>query len=268
MEKIGEIKDRFTGAGERLKKASLRTEAESAAAMLEGLEQTYQDDARSGVQALIKRSVKQREALEKETARIYELQQYEREYANEGYICGIDEVGRGPLAGPVVAGAVILPKDCEILYLNDSKQLSVEKREQLYDVIMKHAVAVGIGTVSPERIDEINILQATYEAMRQAIGKLNPQPAVLLNDAVRIPQVAIKQVPIIKGDAKSVSIAAASIVAKVTRDRMMEQYEEVFPGYGFARNKGYGSKEHIGALQTMGPTVIHRRSFIGHFVKE
>lgn len=246
----------------------MRTEAESAAGLLENLEQTYREDTRSGVQALIRRSEKQRETLEKETARIYQLQQYERDYENEGLICGIDEVGRGPLAGPVVAGAVILPKNCEILYLNDSKQLSAEKREQLYDVILEHAVAVGIGIVSPQRIDEINILQATYEAMRQAIEKLNPQPAVLLNDAVRIPQVAIQQVPIIKGDAKSVSIAAASIVAKVTRDRMMEQYEEVFPGYGFARNKGYGSKEHIEALQTMGPTAIHRRSFIGHFVKE
>ena len=246
----------------------MRTEAESAAGLLENLEQTYREDTRSGVQALIRRSEKQRETLEKETARIYQLQQYERDYEKEGLICGIDEVGRGPLAGPVVAGAVILPKNCEILYLNDSKQLSAEKREQLYDVILEHAVAVGIGIVSPQRIDEINILQATYEAMRQAIEKLNPQPAVLLNDAVRIPQVAIQQVPIIKGDAKSVSIAAASIVAKVTRDRMMEQYEEVFPGYGFARNKGYGSKEHIEALQTMGPTAIHRRSFIGHFVKE
>lgn len=268
MEKIGEIKARFAEAGEHLKKASMRTEAESAAGLLENLEQTYREDTRSGVQALIRRSEKQRETLEKETARIYQLQQYERDYEKEGLICGIDEVGRGPLAGPVVAGAVILPKNCEILYLNDSKQLSAEKREQLYDVILEHAVAVGIGIVSPQRIDEINILQATYEAMRQAIEKLNPQPAVLLNDAVRIPQVAIQQVPIIKGDAKSVSIAAASIVAKVTRDRMMEQYEEVFPGYGFARNKGYGSKDHIEALQTMGPTAIHRRSFIGHFVKE
>ena len=268
MEKIGEIKARFAEAGEHLKKASMRTEAESSAGLLENQEQTYREDTRSGVQALIRRSEKQREALEKETARIYQLQQYERDYEKEGLICGIDEVGRGPLAGPVVAGAVILPKNCEILYLNDSKQLSAEKREQLYDVILEHAVAVGIGIVSPQRIDEINILQATYEAMRQAIEKLNPQPAVLLNDAVRIPQVAIQQVPIIKGDAKSVSIAAASIVAKVTRDRMMEQYEEVFPGYGFARNKGYGSKDHIEALQTMGPTAIHRRSFIGHFVKE
>ena len=236
MEKIGEFKARFAEAGERLKKASMRTVFLSAAGLLEKLEQTYREDTRSGVQALIRRSEKQREALEKETARIYQLQQYERDYENEGLICGIDEVGRGPLAGPVVAGAVILPKNCEILYLNDSKQLSAEKREQLYDVILEHAVAVGIGIVSPQRIDEINILQATYEAMRQAIEKLNPQPAVLLNDAVRIPQVAIQQVPIFKGDAKSVSIAAASIVAKVTRDRMMEQYEEVFPGYGFARN--------------------------------
>ena len=268
MEKIGEIKALFAEAGVLLKKSSMRTEAESAAGLLENLEQTYREDTRSGVQALIRRSEKQRETLEKETARIYQLQQYERDYEKEGLICGIDEVGRGPLAGPVVAGAVILPKNCEILYLNDSKQLSAEKREQLYDIILEHAVAVGIGIVSPQRIDEINILQATYEAMRQAIEKLNPQPAVLLNDAVRIPQVAIQQVPIIKGDAKSVSIAAASIVAKVTRDRMMEQYEEVFPGYGFARNKGYGSKEHIETLQTMGPTAIHRRSFIGHFVKE
>ena len=238
------------------------------AGLLENLEQTYREDTRSGVQALIRRSEKQRETLEKETARIYKLQQYERGYENEGLICGIDEVGRGPLAGPVVAGAVILPKNCEILYLNDSKQLSAEKREQLYDVILEHAVAVGIGIVSPQRIDEINILQATYEAMRQAIEKLNPQPAVLLNDAVRIPQVAIQQVPIINGDANRVSISADSIVEKVKSYRMMEQYEEFFPGYGFSRNKGYGSKEHIEALQTMGPTAIHRRSFIGHFVKE
>ena len=214
MEKIGEIKARFAEAGERLKKASMRTEAESAAGLLENLEQTYREDTRSGVQALIRRSEKQREALEKETARIYQLQQYERDYKNEGLICGIDEVGRGPLAGPVVAGAVILPKNCEILYLNDSKQLTAKKRDELYDVIMREAVAVGIGYASPARIDEINILQATYEAMREAISKLSVKPDVLLNDAVKIPQVDIRQVPIIKGDAKSVSIAAASIVAK------------------------------------------------------
>ena len=266
MEKIGEIKARFAEAGERLKKASMRTEAESAAGLLENLEQTYREDTRSGVQALIRRSEKQREALEKETARIYQLQQYERDYEKEGLICGIDEVGRGPLAGPVVAGAVILSKNCEILYLNDSKQLTAKKRDELYDVIMREAVAVGIGYASPARIDEINILQATYEAMREAISKLSVKPDVLLNDAVKIPQVDIRQVPIIKGDAKSVSIAAASIVAKVTRDRLMEEYDKVLPGYGFASNKGYGSAEHIAALKEIGPSPIHRQSFIGHFV--
>ena len=199
-----------------------------------------------------------------------ELWTYEQESWAQGCetVCGVDEAGAGPLMGPVYAAAVILPRECVIDGLNDSKKLTAKRREALYDIITEQALAYGIAFASEQEIDEINILQATYEAMRQAIEKLNPQPAVLLNDAVRIPQVAIQQVPIIKGDAKSVSIAAASIVAKVTRDRMMEQYEEVFPGYGFARNKGYGSKEHIEALQIMGPTAIHRRSFIGHFVKE
>ena len=159
-----------------------------------------------------------------------------------------------------------MPKNCEILYLNDSKQLTAKKRDELYDVIMREAVAVGIGYASPARIDEINILQATYEAMREAISKLSVKPDVLLNDAVKIPQVDIRQVPIIKGDAKSVSIAAASIVAKVTRDRLMEEYDKVLPGYGFASNKGYGSAEHIAALKEIGPSPIHRQSFIGHFV--
>ena len=190
---------------------------------------------------------------------------YEKQYESRGYVCGIDEVGRGPLAGPVVAGAVILPKDCQILYLNDSKKLTAKKREELYDVIMKEAVAVGIGYASPARIDEINILQATYEAMREAISKLPIQPDVLLNDAVKIPGVNIYQVPIIKGDAKSVSIAAASIVAKVTRDRLMEEYDAHIPEYGFASNKGYGSAQHIEALKKYGPSSIHRRSFLTHF---
>ena len=204
--------------------------------------------------------------LDQEKRRIEKLKVYEKEYESLGYVCGIDEVGRGPLAGPVVAGAVILPKDCDILYINDSKQLSEKKREELYDIIMEKAVAVGIGMASPARIDEINILNATYEAMREAISKLKVQPQVLLNDAVTIPKVDIKQVPIIKGDAKSISIGAASIVAKVTRDRLMVEYENILPGYGFASNKGYGSKEHIEALQKLGPTPIHRRSFIKNFV--
>lgn len=176
-------------------------------------------------------------------------------------------MGRGPLAGPVVAGAVILPRDCGILYLNDSKQLSARKREELYEVIMREAVATGIGYASPARIDEINILQATYEAMREAIGKLAVKPDILLNDAVTIPGVNIRQVPIIKGDAKSVTIAAASIIAKVTRDRLMVQYDSVFPGYGFAANKGYGAAAHIEALKQLGPTPIHRRSFIKNFME-
>jgi ribonuclease HII len=204
--------------------------------------------------------------LEKELLRIESLMVFEHEYEGYGLIAGIDEVGRGPLAGPVMAGAVILPKDHPILYLNDSKKLTEKKREELYEVIMKEAVAVGIGMASEARIDEINILNATYEAMREAIGKLAPQPDILLNDAVKIPGVSIRQVPIIKGDAKSVSIAAASIVAKVTRDRLMAEYEKIYPGYGFAKNKGYGTAEHIAAIKEMGPCPIHRRSFIKNFI--
>lgn len=226
----------------------------------------YEEDSRAGVQNLIQKYQKQEEALKKERERTEQMKIYEHKYEDLGWICGIDEVGRGPLAGPVVAGAVILPRDSEILYLNDSKQLTAKKRDELYDVIMREAVAVGIGYASPARIDEINILQATYEAMREAISKLSVKPDVLLNDAVKIPQVDIRQVPIIKGDAKSVSIAAASIVAKVTRDRLMEEYDKVLPGYGFASNKGYGSAEHIAALKEIGPSPIHRQSFIGHFV--
>ena len=226
----------------------------------------YQADERPGVQKLIEQARKRFSKLEAEIARTEVLKKYEKEYASCGYICGIDEVGRGPLAGPVVAGAVILPADCDILYINDSKKLTAAKREELYDVIMEKAVAVGIGMVSPQRIDEINILQATYEAMREAISKLNVKPDILLNDAVTIPGVDIRQVPIIKGDAKSISIGAASIVAKVTRDRMMVEYDQILPGYGFASNKGYGSADHIKALKEIGPSPIHRASFIKNFV--
>ena len=154
----------------------------------------------------------------------------------------------------------------QVLFLNDSKQLSAKKRELLYDEIMEKAVSVGVGYATPQRIDEINILQATYEAMRQAVNKLSVCPDILLNDAVTIPGVSIKQVPIIKGDAKSISIGAASIVAKVTRDRLMVEYDKILPQYGFASNKGYGSAEHIKALQEVGPSPIHRASFIKNFV--
>lgn len=226
----------------------------------------YEEDPRSGVRKCVETARKRLAALEKERERTEKLWAYERKYDSFGCICGIDEAGRGPLAGPVVAGAVILPRNCDILYINDSKQLSEKKREELYDVIVEKALAWGIGYASPQRIDEINILQATYEAMREAISKLEPQPDLLLNDAVTIPQVSIQQVPIIKGDAKSISIGAASIIAKVTRDRLMREYDQVFPGYDFAGNKGYGSAAHIEALKKYGPTPIHRRSFIHSFI--
>lgn len=226
----------------------------------------YGDDPRPGVRALVDRAGKKLEKYQAELMRLEKLMEYERKYSSYRYICGIDEVGRGPLAGPVVAGAVILPKDCCILYVNDSKKLSETKREELYDEIMNKAVSVGLGFVDNNRIDEINILQATYEAMRQAIGRLSPQPDILLNDAVTIPDVSIMQVPIIKGDAKSISIGAASIVAKVTRDRLMAEYSKEFPEYDFAGNKGYGSARHIEAIRKYGPCRLHRRSFIGNFI--
>jgi len=204
--------------------------------------------------------------LEAEKIRMHEMFTFEREHEDAQYICGIDEVGRGPFAGPVVACAVILPKDCDILYLNDSKKLSEKKREELFIEIKEKAVSYGIGIVSEKVIDEINILQATFEAMRQAINNLSVKPDILLNDAVTIPGVNIPQVPIIKGDAKSASIAAASIVAKVTRDHMMVELNEKYPGYDFDKNKGYGTKAHIEGLKKYGPCDIHRRSFISNYV--
>ncbi len=248
--KIGEIKEELKAAEDT---------------MLPSFIACYEIDERSGVCAVVSQARKRLEKLKLERERIERLKKYEREYESMGAVCGIDEVGRGPLAGPVVAGAVILPKDCDILYINDSKQLSAKKREELYEIIMEKAVATGIGMASPQRIDEINILQATYEAMRQAINNLSVRPDILLNDAVTIPGVAIRQVPIIKGDAKSVSIGAASIIAKVTRDRLMVEYDKIIPEYDFASNKGYGSMAHIEALKKYGPTPIHRASFIKNF---
>ena len=202
------------------------------------------------------------ERLEKELARLEAMKEFEREYDGCSLICGVDEAGRGPLAGPVAAGAVILPKDCTILYLNDSKKLSEKRREELFLEIREKAVSYSVGIVGPERIDEINILQATYEAMRQAVSGLGVVPDLLLNDAVTIPELAIPQVPIIKGDAKSVSIAAASILAKVTRDHLMEEYDRQFPQYGFAKHKGYGTAAHVAAIPEFGPCTIHRRTFL------
>ena len=216
----------------------------------------YSEDGRAGVRKLAQTAARRLEELKKERQRIEGMRAYEEQYGQHEFICGIDEVGRGPLAGPVVAGAVILPRDCRILYINDSKQLSEKKREELYDIIMEQAVSCGVGYAAPERIDEINILQATYEAMREAIGKLTCRPDILLNDAVTIPRVSIPQVPIVKGDAKSISIGAASIIAKVTRDRLMQDYDKIFPGYDFAQNKGYGSTGHIEALRKDRKSVV------------
>lgn len=228
----------------------------------------YATDTRTGVVSIITKFKKKLQEHEAEVLRIQQMKEFELKYADYAYICGIDEVGRGPLAGPVCAGAVILPKDVDILYLNDSKKLSAKKRDELYDIILEQAVAVSTAFETHEVIDEINILQATYKAMRTAIQNLSVKPDILLNDAVTIPDIdpGIIQVPIIKGDARSVSIAAASIVAKVQRDRLMEEYDALYPEYGFASNKGYGSKDHIAAIKKYGPCPIHRLSFIKNFL--
>ena len=200
--------------------------------------------------------------------RLEGMREFENKYSDLAYVAGIDEAGRGPLAGPVVAAAVILPKDIFLPFLNDSKKVTEKRRDVLFDEIKQNAIAYGIGIASNTLIDEINILQATYEAMREAINALEKTPDVLLVDAVHIPDINIKQVGIVKGDAKSVNIAAASILAKVTRDRIMVEYDKIYPEYGFASNKGYGTATHIAALKEVGPCAIHRKSFIGNFVSE
>ena len=233
-------------------------------AEVSALLELYKEDPRAGVRKLAADYEKRKEAEKREQERLVAMTAYERQYAFLGAVCGIDEAGRGPLAGPVAAAAVILPEGLLIPYVNDSKKLSEKRREELYDVIMEKAVSVGVGLSGPARIDEINILQATYEAMREAVSKLSVTPAVTLNDAVTIPglQGNIRQVPIIKGDAKSLSIAAASIIAKVTRDRLMREYDRLYSQYGFAGHKGYGSAEHIRAIREHGPCPIHRRTFL------
>ena len=237
-----------------------RTDGEALLSFIE----KYEKDERAGVRKISDSARKALGKLRLERERLEKMRSYERDCEARGftYICGIDEAGRGPLAGPVVAGAVILPKDCEILGLNDSKKLSEKRREELYDEVTEKAIAVGAGVVGPARIDEINILQADYEAMCEAIGQLRVMPQILLNDAVKIPQVRIPQISIIHGDAKSISIAAASIIAKVTRDRMMMEYDALFPGYGFAEHKGYGTAAHYEAIKKLGPCIIHRKSFL------
>lgn len=234
----------------------------------ESLLELCKKDTRKGVLKLVEKYEKQKAAMVEELERLKKMHEFEDKYSEYEYIAGIDEAGRGPLAGPVVAASVILPKDCEILYLNDSKQLSAKRRDELFDEIKQKAIAYGIGIVSQGRIDDINILQATYEAMREAIGRMSEKqnPDLLLVDAVHIPDVDIKQVGIVKGDAKSVSIAAASILAKVTRDRFMVEMDKLYPEYGFASHKGYGSKSHIEAIKKYGASPIHRQTFIKNFV--
>lgn len=224
--------------------------------------QTLRQDNRQGVQKLLlqleKRFAKEMALKEK----FLEMQEFELAGYQNGYqfIAGIDEVGRGPLAGPVISAAVILPKDIEILGLNDSKQLSEQKRNQLAESIKKQALSIGIGIVSPAEIDKINIYQASKVAMMQAVANLNVQPDYLLIDAMNL-DLAIPQEKLIKGDARSNSIAAASIIAKVYRDELMKEYHEQYPHYGFNKNAGYGTKLHLDGLKDYGITPIHRLTF-------
>lgn len=228
----------------------------------------FEVDERKGVQQLLTQARKMIEASEREIKRIEGISIYEQTAFQKGYelVAGMDEVGRGPLAGPVVAAVVILPKNCKIFGIDDSKKLSEKKRIALNKEIRQKAVAFGVGVVDAKRIDEINILQATYEAMREALNQMNVTPDYLLVDAVRVPQVSIPQQPIIHGDAMSISIGAASILAKVYRDEMMQQYHEQYPDYDFHKNKGYGSSAHIASIQMKGICSIHRETFTKNFI--
>lgn len=225
----------------------------------------FEADSRSGVQTAIKQRKKAIQAEIDEDARLEYMLGYEKELYAQGYqvIAGIDEVGRGPLAGPVVTACVILPKNCKIKHLNDSKKIPKAKHEAIYQEVLQRALAVGIGIVDNETIDQVNIYEATKIGMLQAIENLQGQvkkPDYLLIDAMKL-DTDIPQQSIIKGDANSLSIAAASIVAKVTRDKMMTDYDQAFPGYGFAKNAGYGTAEHLAGLDKLGITPIHRKSF-------
>lgn len=232
----------------------------------------YKEDKRIGVQKLLNQYQKKIEDYKKELQRINNLCQFEnKEYKlGKTYIGGIDEVGRGPLAGPVVACTAVLPKNCTILGINDSKKLSSTKREQLYKQIKNQALSIGIGIIDVDIIDKINILNATYKAMQQAVSQLSLIPDTLLVDELpsQIPNINIKQILIVKGDAKSISIGAASIIAKVTRDNMMNEYDKLYPEYKFNKNKGYGTAEHIDAIKKFGLCPIHRKTFVKNFIEE
>ncbi|MGX1900325.1 ribonuclease HII [Thermolongibacillus altinsuensis] len=224
--------------------------------------QEIMKDERKSVQQLVQRWYKQKEKEKREQQRFSEMLRHEKSLYAQGirYIAGVDEVGRGPLAGPVVAAAVILPSDVYLPGLNDSKKLSESKREELFEQIQDVALAIGVGVVSAKEIDEINIYEATKKAMMKAVNELTIQPDHLLIDAMQLP-LLIPQTSIIKGDANSVSIAASSIIAKVTRDRMMKKIGEQYPNYGFEKHMGYGTKEHLQAIETYGVTPEHRKSF-------
>ena len=230
--------------------------------LYKGLIESISNDERKAVRDISKKCEKQIEELENEITRVRKMMLFEEKYKDMPYICGIDEVGRGPLAGPIVTAAVILPKDFVIPYLNDSKQLTPKRREELYDIITENAVTYGIGSRSERYIDSEGIQKADYESMKESVSRLTVKPDVLLIDALRIPDMDIKEVSIIKGDTLSVSIAAASIIAKVTRDRLMTAYDALYPEYGFASNMGYGSSKHLEALKTIGACEIHRKSFL------
>ncbi len=236
----------------------------------EALDKLYsiREETGMSLDKLIAKYLKKKEALDKEKARYDNMCAYEKDAIKNGieFIAGVDEAGRGPLAGPVVAAAVILPKGIFIEGLNDSKKLSYEKREKLYEIITKNALAYGIGMADEKCIDEINILNATIKAMEEAIAKLAPLPELILTDAVKLRNVAIRQLNIIRGDSLSVSIAAASVLAKVTRDRLICEMDSKYPDYGFANHKGYGTKDHIEAIKKFGICPIHRVSFTKNFV--
>ncbi len=230
--------------------------------------EVFENDERSSVKKAVLAALKRYNKYLDEEERLRELMIYEEELYSEGksYICGVDEVGRGPLAGPVVTAVVVLKSGLSVPFINDFKKLSEKRREELYDIIMENALSVNIAMESHLVIDEINILQATLRAMKAAVSGLEIKPDFVLVDALTIPYLNIPQKGIIKGDQKSISIAAASIVAKVTRDRLMVKEAEKYPGYGFERNKGYGSAEHIKAIKEKGLCPIHRRSFTKGFV--
>ena len=219
-------------------------------------------DGRAGVQAAISKRKRELQKQVDEDLRLEKMLAYEKELYTQGIhlIAGVDEVGRGPLAGPVVAAAVILPKACKIPGLNDSKKIPKSKHKEIYEAVLQNAVAIGIGIKDNQVIDQVNIYEATKLAMMEAIGQLGPQPQHLLIDAMKL-DLPIPQTSIIKGDANSLSIAAASIVAKVTRDQMMEEFDREYPGYDFAQNAGYGTAKHLAGLDKLGVTPIHRRSF-------